>query len=231
MRLVEVAPDLPATEVKVARMPTDAAAAVGKTSIATRSYSGRLGGGEGKKVRLRQYARQVDAALRGLLAGSSLPPVLAAVEGLDAIYRSVNTYPHLLARSIEGNPERLSDAELAAAARTVFDETYQAQIADWRSLYETRRNEDRPTSDLVRAARAATYGAVASLLVDIDQTVSGTVDETDGRVVLAEMVGANRPDEVRGAPAGSSEWAARQPLERRQEEHLREHQRDHDHQR
>jgi hypothetical protein len=206
VRLVEVSGDLPAVAVPVSGMPTDAASSVGKSSIATRSYSGRIGGSEGKKVRLRQYARQVDAALRGLLAGSSLPLVLAAVEGLGAIYRSVNTYPHLIAQGIEGNPERLSDAELATAARAVFDALHQSQIADWQDLYRARLNEDRATSDLVRAARAATYGAVGSLLVDMDQAVHGTVDETDGRVVFAESAGADSygvADEVARRVLGS----------------------------
>ena len=191
VRLVEVSKDLPASAVSVPGMPTDAASSVGKASIATRSYSGRIGGGEGKKVRLRQYGRHVDAALRGLLAGSSVPLVLASVEGLGAIYRSVNTYPHLAAQGIEGNPERLSDAELASAARPILDGLYQAQIANWQAIYRARLNENRATTDLARAARAATFGAVASLLVDMDQTVPGTVDEADGSVTLVEAAGAD----------------------------------------
>ena len=191
VRLVEVSKDLPASAVSVPGMPTDAASSVGKASIATRSYSGRIGGGEGKKVRLRQYGRHVDAALRGLLAGSSVPLVLASVEGLGAIYRSVNTYPHLAAQGIEGNPERLSDAELASAARPILDGLYQAQIANWQAIYRARLNEDRATTDLARVARAATFGAVASLLVDMDQTVPGIVDEADGSVTLVEAAGAD----------------------------------------
>ncbi|NCA90385.1 MAG: hypothetical protein EOM92_16220 [Gammaproteobacteria bacterium] len=191
VRLVEVSSDLPAVTVSVPRMPTDAASSVGRASIATRSHSGRIGGSEGKKVRLRQYARKVDAALRGVLASSAAPLVLAAVESLGAIYRSVNSYPHLTDQGIEGNPERLSDAELASAARPILDELYRAQISAWHRLYSTRLNEDRATTDLARTARAATYGAVASLLVDMDQTVHGTVDDTDGRIDLADSAGAD----------------------------------------
>jgi len=191
VRLVEVSKDLPAATVSVPGMPIDAASSVGKVTIATRSYSGRIGGSEGKKVRLSQYARKVDAALRAVLAGSAAPLVLAAVESLGAIYRSVNSYPHLAAQGIEGNPERLSDAELANAAREILDGLYRAQIADWHALYSARANEDRATTDLVRAARAATAGAVASLLVDMDQTVHGTVDEADGSVVFADSAGAD----------------------------------------
>jgi hypothetical protein len=172
-------------------LPTDAASAVGKRTIATRSYSGRIGGSEGKKVRLRQYARQVDTAVRAILAGRQEPLILAAVDALDAIYRSVNSYPHLVEQGLRGNPERQSAAELATAARELLDEVYRSQIVDWHALYRRRLNEDRATSDLVRAARAATLGAVASLLVDMDQVVNGTVDEVDGRVTFADEAGAD----------------------------------------
>jgi hypothetical protein len=189
VRLIEVSQDMPAAAVTVPAMPKDAASAVGKASIAGRSYSGRMGGGEGRKVRLRQYARQIDAALRPLLAGARVPLVLAAVEGLDAIYRSVNTYPHLAGEAVRGNPERLSEAELARSARAILDDLYGAELADWHDLYRARLNEDRATTDLARVARAATYGAVASLLVDMDQAIEGTVDDEDGTPTIAEHPG------------------------------------------
>lgn len=190
VRLIEVSADLPASTVKVDGMPKDAASSVGKASIATRSYSGRLVGSEGKKVRLRQYARQVDGALRGLLAGSDTPLILASVESLGAIYRSVNTYPHLAPTGIEGNPERQTDAELATAARPVLDGLYRDQIAQWTALFHQRSNEGRATTDIAQAARAATFGAVQSLLVDMDQMVHGTLDDTDGAVTFAEAASA-----------------------------------------
>lgn len=186
VRLVEVSADLPAGEVKVAGIPKDAASAARKASIADRSHSGRLVGSEGQKVRLRQYARKVDGALRGLLSGSEIPLVLASVDTLGAIYHTVNTYPHLAAKGIEGNPERQSDAELATAARAVLDGLYRDQIADWRALFDQRGNEGRATTDIAQAARAATFGAVQSLLVDMDSVVHGTVSEADGSVTFGD---------------------------------------------
>ncbi len=191
VRLIEVGKDLPAVEVAVPELPANAASAAGKRTIATRSYSGRIGGGEGKKVRLRQYARKVDAAVRNILAGGQVPLILAAVEALDAIYRSVNSYPHLADQSLRGNPERQSAAALASAARDVLDTLYRERIARWHERYQRRLNEDRATTDLARSARAATAGAVASLLVDMDQVVNGTVNETDGTVTFAESAGAD----------------------------------------
>lgn len=73
----------------------------------------------------------------------------------------------------------------------MLDALYRAQIDDWQALYRRRLDEDRPTTDLARAARAATAGAVASLLVDMDQVIHGTVDEGDGRISYAEAAGAD----------------------------------------
>src|SRR5262245_60885926 len=103
VRLLEIAPELEPAEIRVADLPTDIASAVGKSSIRDRAPSGRIQGSEGQKTRMRQYARQVDQALRPLLNGLDLPLILAAAEPIDAIYRSVNSYPHLLPESLPGN--------------------------------------------------------------------------------------------------------------------------------
>lgn len=117
-------------------------------------------GSEGQNVRLNQYARKIDAALRPILAGRDTPLVLAATDRLASIYRSVNSYPHLLEQSLGGNSERASDAELSVAVRAILDAWYQSELTQFRSVYETRADSGRATSDLSDAARAATFGAI-----------------------------------------------------------------------
>ena len=187
-RLIEVSADLPPETVKVDALPRDAASAVGKSSIADRSPSGRIQGSEGQKVRLRQFARAVDNALRGLLTGTGIPLVLAATQPLDSIYRSVNTYAHLLPQSIEGSPAALADGELAQRARPVLDALYRDQLAEWTARFHALASSGRTTTDIAQAARAATTGAVGSMLVNIDDVVPGTVD-ADGAVTFAERAG------------------------------------------
>lgn len=181
VRLVEVSGDLPSVTVKVDGLPSDVASAVGKASILDRSQSGRIHGAEGQKVRMRQYARQVDQALRGLLAGSETPLILAAAQPMDAIFRSVCSYPHLVAESIAGNPEQASDEDLGRAARTILDRLHRAELESLNTLFATRGAQGRTTTDFAQAAKAATFGAVATLLVDIDDVVPGDIDD-DGRV-------------------------------------------------
>jgi hypothetical protein len=136
------------------------------------------------KVRLAQYARKVDQALREFLAGRELPLILVATEPMASIYRSVQSYPRLAATTISTNPDALSDAELAASARGALDELFRDELAGIQALYEQRKGEHRTTTYVAQAARAATHGAVQKLLVDIDEVLPGTVGE-DGEVTLA----------------------------------------------
>jgi hypothetical protein len=185
-RLVEVSPDAPPGEVNVPGMPSDAASAVGKASIADRSPVGRLQGSEGEKVRLRQYARRVEAALRPILSGLDLPLILAAAEPLDSIFRSVSTYPHLAGPVIAGSPDTKTDGELADASRRILDELYADELEQLRTLYEQRVPQGRASDDLAAIARAATFGAVDTAFVDIDETVPGFVDDADGALTLED---------------------------------------------
>ncbi|HET6869620.1 MAG TPA: hypothetical protein VFH80_27150 [Solirubrobacteraceae bacterium] len=186
VRVVEVTPDLDPVRINVDDLPSDVAGAAGKSSIADRAPIRRIQGSEGQKVRMRQYARQVDRALRPFLNGLEVPLILAATDPIDSIYRSVNTYPHLLAEGISGNPETVSDAELAASSRTILDDLYAAQLRDVQELYERRTADGRALSDIAEVARAATFGAVETLLVDIDAAVPGTLDDQTGAVSFAD---------------------------------------------
>ena len=186
VRLLEITPDMPADVVPVPDLPRDAPSAVGKSSINDRSADRRIQGSEGKNLRLRQYARRVDEAIRPVLAGHDQPLILAATEPLGSIFRSVNTYSHLAEVGIETNTEASTDVELDAASRSVLDQIYARELADVRDRYEARLSQDRATSDLAKIARAATYGAVDTALVDIDETIPGFVDEESGAVTVDE---------------------------------------------
>lgn len=186
VRLVEVFAELPPQEVRVPGMPKDAASAVGKAAIGHRSPSGRIHAAEGEKVRMRQFARAVNGALRPLLSGRETPLILAATRPADDIFRSVNTYPHLAAQQITSNPDRLTDQELAEAARPLLDELHANELEALKEVFETRKGQGRTTTDIAEAARAATFGAIEALMVDIDEVVPGWVDETDGTVRFAE---------------------------------------------
>lgn len=190
VRLVEVTADLPPAAVKVPDLPRDLADAVGRGSLDSRSPRGRLQGSEGKKVRLGQYARAVDQAVRAFLAGRDEPLILAATSPLDDIVRAHLSYPHLAAHTILGNPDETSDHALAQAARGILDGLHAGEVEAFAELFEARTRAGRTTTDVAKAARAATYGAVAAIAVDIDAHVPGQLDDADGSVTFAASASA-----------------------------------------
>ena len=189
VRLVEISPDLPAWTVPVEDLPDSAASAAGKASLGDRSPSGRFQGGEGQKRHLARYARQVDAAIRPVLTGTGLPLILAATEPLDAIFRGVCTYPLLAETGVTGNPEGTTDAQLASAARPILDDLYAAESTALHARFEERRASGRATTDIAEIARAATFGAVDTLFVDIERSMPGSIDEESGAVIHDEGAG------------------------------------------
>jgi hypothetical protein len=186
VRLIDVPAEGSPAKIKVPGLPKSAADATRRASVNDRSPSGRIHGSEGQKVLLRIYARKVDEALRGALAGRDAPLILAAAEPLASIYRSVCSHPHLAARSIAGAPDGLKDAELATAVRPILDDMHRAHLAAFRALYEKRSGQGRATADIAVAARAATYGMIDQILVDMDSVTPGTVEDDTGAVTFAD---------------------------------------------
>lgn len=180
--LYEVTADLPAFAVRVPDLPTDVASAAGKASIKDRAPSRALQGTEGQKVRMRQYARKIDQALRPLLGGGTLPLILAATEPLASIFREVNSYPHLAAETIAGNPEERSPQQLGEASRPILDRLYAAELEELRARFEAFGSRGRAATELGGVARAATFGAVETLFADIEAELPGSLDPETGAI-------------------------------------------------
>jgi hypothetical protein len=189
VRLIEVSADLPPHAVMVPGLPRDAAEVLGRRHI-ERSGDMRSGEGTSENASLTRYARAVDHALRPVLAGHERPLIVAAAEPMASVFRKVCSYPHVADRVIPGSADHRPDHELAAGAREVLDAIYAAEIGDLRALYVTREAQGRATADIAQAARAATFGAVDALIVDMDATVPGAVDEEDGKVTFADQADA-----------------------------------------
>ena len=119
-----------------------------------------------------------------MLAGHGRPLIVAAAEPLASVYRAVSTYPHTAADVIGGAADRTPDHELAAAARTVLEGIYATAVGDLAVLFATREPQGRAVTDVAQAARAATFGAVDTLVVDMDAVVPGTVADEDGAVTF-----------------------------------------------
>ena len=158
----------------------ESGATYGRTAI----FHGAGSAQEDSKTNLRRFFHQVDDGLHVILANSQQPLVLAGVEYLHPIYREVNTYPHLVAQGIIGNPEGVKAQELHARAlellRPLFESPQQAALDAYRQLAGERSG--RVSSDLKQIIPAAFYGRVGTLFVSTGAQKWGTFDPDSNRL-------------------------------------------------
>lgn len=133
---------------------------------------------------------------------------------MASLYRSVSSHHNLLPETLTASNDRSSAQEIAAAARPLLDAHNAGQLTEFRGLYELRAGDGRTTMDMADAARAATFGAIEALLVDMDSVHAGTIDEETGAVTFAEAEGPQSYDIVdeimsRALASGAKVMAAR----------------------
>ena len=138
--------------------------------------------------------------------------MIAATEPLRSIYRNLTGYAHLASEVIEGNPDELTPAQLAEAARGVLDRIYAADLVALQSTFEERRTNGRASTDLSDLARAAAFGAVETLVVDMDAEVNGSVGD-DGVLTLDADAGHDVIEEIaRRALGTGARGSCRAPI-------------------
>jgi hypothetical protein len=117
---------------------------------------------EHDKHDLLAYFRRVDQTLQPLLVGERRPLIVACVDYEFPVFQEANTYPHLLAEHVSGNPENWSAEELHRRALAVVD----------------RRREERLSRELEAAVREFDVAAVADAVPEILEAADGGRIET-----------------------------------------------------
>lgn len=111
-----------------------------------------------RKERILHFLRTVDRTVVRLLKGQSAPLVVAALEYLFPLYKTANTYPHLLENGVAGNPDVLSpDALHAASWKLVESHLEEAKVSAldmYKKLVNTERTSSNVRDILVAAERS-----------------------------------------------------------------------------
>lgn len=122
-------------------------------------------GAEVQKERLVRYLRAVDGALRHPLREQRAPLVLAGAEYVRAIYRQVNTYPHLVEEGISGSPDRASDEELHSRAWALVEPLFARDMLAASASYRAALGTGRASNSLEEILMAAEAGRVEVLFI------------------------------------------------------------------
>lgn len=131
-----------------------------------------------EKTEIRQYFRKVDQALAEHIKAEKAPLVVASVDALFALYKEVNTYPHLVADCLKGNPEALTPAQLHAKAWPMVSANFSVPRATTLEKFSMLYGQKSPlaSAKLEDIFFAAQQSRVESLMLAKSASQWGTFD-------------------------------------------------------
>lgn len=165
----------------------------GSVKIRPAFFHGHGVGTDDKKDKILRYCREINRAVQGHLRDKKFPMLLACVEYLFPIYREVNTYPCLLNRYLNGNPDRLNGPELHGPAWSLMEKYFRNDLEKALEELEELKQTQQASKDLKTIIRSAVQGRVKSLFMAEGVQKWGLFDERDNSV---EMHPERRPGDM-----------------------------------
>ncbi len=128
-------------------------------------FHGHGGSADTAKTDLGRFFRMVDHGIHGLLKNEQAPLVLAGVEYLLSIYRSVETYAHVVETPILGNPDEISSRDMQALALDALSSHFNAGLEQDLERFHERKGSRDVSRDLPEIVTAAHEGRVDVLFL------------------------------------------------------------------
>lgn len=147
-------------------------------------FHGQGGQPDAHKGDLAQYFQAVWHAVRPLVHEERIPLIVAAVDYLHPIFRSVCDYPHLLEKGISGNPDRWSEQELHAQAVAAIAPILEGVRKEAAEKYRQFAGTGKASEDLREVVRSAVQGKIDTLFVERTSHQWGCFDEREQAVSL-----------------------------------------------
>lgn len=149
-------------------------------------YPGHGGNVFDEKAEVQRYLQAVSSAVERALNRAHDPLVLAGVDYVVSMYRSLNGYAHVVDDHISGSPDHISDEALCERGARVLMAHLSRLATDERDRFETllQHTPPRASTNLRSILPAAHAGRVARLLIASDLQVWGRYNPDDETVSL-----------------------------------------------
>ena len=131
---------------------------------------------------LLHFFMELDKVVNGLLRQSRVPLIPVGVEHEIALYRRVNTYPHLLDPGVHGAPDGLEGGEMHRRALQLLDQRSQEPGQVGLVDFDKRVGVGRASIHVHEIVVAAYEGRVSNLYFQSDAVYMGTYDPVRQRV-------------------------------------------------
>lgn len=147
-------------------------------------FQGQGAGEDRRETNILRYFQAFDNGLRELLEpqGDRIPVVFVGDKGIFPIYQQANHYKGLLDKSVDGNPEGLSEEELHARAWAVAEPYFKRAHEERRAVFAQLSGTGQTGSELDEVLLAALDGRIETLFIPLGERVWGHLD-TEARTV------------------------------------------------
>ena len=111
------------------------------------------------------FLRKVDSEVSALLKQETAPLILASVDYLQPLYRSVNSYAQLLPEGITGNPDEADDENLRIKAGEIAEPYFQRTEQEAAGQYHQYEGTGLTSTELKDVIEAAHTGRIKYLFI------------------------------------------------------------------
>ncbi|HLU32122.1 MAG TPA: hypothetical protein VK088_10195 [Acidimicrobiia bacterium] len=152
------------------------------------TFHGHGLGEESSDEELKQFFRQVDGGVRGLITDPRAPVVLAGVGYLHPIYRSISDL-EVMEKGIEGNPDEIPAGTLHEKAWDIVSSRQQDHLAEAQEKV-AGADDDYAARTVDAVVTAAAQGRIETLFVPARSQAWGRFDPETFEVVTGDGEGA-----------------------------------------
>jgi hypothetical protein len=147
-------------------------------------FHGHGVGTDDTKDNILRYCQQVDKGLHDILKDERAPLLFAGVDYLLPIYKAANTYPALMDKGIEGNPERMSEEELHDRAWSLIHPQFERKQREAMAQYRQFAGTGKASDDPRKIIPATAYRQIEVLFFAVGIQQWGRFDPDTGSLEL-----------------------------------------------
>ncbi len=147
-------------------------------------YHGHGGFKDHQEVAREKYLRAIDKGLMTMLHDEHAPMVVAAVDELAAAYEAVNSYPHLVADSVSGNPFSMGMTAIQAHAWEEVKPHFAQEKHEAMANYHRLQNSEQTSTNIGEILYAAEEGRVDTIFTRDDSNLWGRYVLEEDKVTL-----------------------------------------------
>lgn len=135
-----------------------------------------------------QFFRAVDrAVLQYCSQPSGMRLILAALPEHHHRFRTISRNPFLMKEALDIHPDDLSLDALRERAWQLVQPHYLERLAGLVEAFGAAAANDQGTDKLGDLAKAAIAGRIATLLIEADRLIPGSIDATSGRITVGDL--------------------------------------------